>query len=116
MSGPADIRIPLVVRETLDAFATGLRQRFAARLRDLRLFGSYARGEAREDSDVDVLVVLDRVDREDDRHVTDLAADLIWELHGVVISPLVVSAPQLAEWKARERRLPLDIEREGLPL
>lgn len=116
MSRPVTERIPQAVRETLDAFAAGLRQRFGARLRDVRLFGSYARGEAHEDSDVDVLVLLDRVDRADDRCVTDLAADLIWQLHGVVIEPLVVSAERFAAWKARERLLPLDIEREGIPL
>jgi uncharacterized protein len=34
------------------------RERFGERLVDLRLFGSYARGDAGPDSDVDVLVLL----------------------------------------------------------
>jgi predicted nucleotidyltransferase len=33
-----------------------------ARLKGVYLFGSYARGEAGEESDVDVLIVLDRVE------------------------------------------------------
>ena len=48
--------------------------------------------------------------------MTDLAADLIWQVGGVVISPLVMSAAEFAEWKARERRAPLEIERDGIPL
>jgi predicted nucleotidyltransferase len=100
----------------LDAFLSGLHERFGSRLLGVRLFGSYARGEAHEDSDVDCLVLLDHVDRNDDRAVTDLTGDLTWQIGGAVISPLVMSLDQFNTWKASERRTPLDIEREGIPL
>jgi predicted nucleotidyltransferase len=86
------------------------------RLVALRLFGSYARGEAHEESDVDCLVLLDHVEPEDDRAITDLAGDLTWQIGGAVISPLIMSAAAFDAWKARERRTPLEIEREGIPL
>jgi predicted nucleotidyltransferase len=41
------------------------------------LFGSFARGDADEDSDVDLLVVLDRVD--DEWKEFDRLLDLTWE-------------------------------------
>lgn len=110
------LSLPPVVRENVDAFLDGLRARFGPRLLEVRLFGSYARGEAHEDSDVDCLVLLDHVDPVDDRAVTDLVGDLTWQIGGVVISPLVMSATEFEAWKARERRTPLDIEREGIPL
>lgn len=108
--------LPRIVRETLDAFCAGLRQRFGPRVVAIRLYGSYARGEAHEDSDVDVLVLLNQVDRTDERAVFDLAADLVWELHGVVISPMVMSFAEFEAWKASERRTPLEIDREGITL
>ena len=104
------------VEETLDAFVAGVRACFGQRVRSIRLFGSYARCDAHEESDVDCLVLLDRVDREDDRAVSDLAADLIWQLHGVVVSPMVLSEAEFEAWKERERRTPLEIEREGIAL
>ena len=110
------LRLPPMVRENLDAFLAGLRARFGLRLVSVRLFGSYARGEAHEDSDIDCLVLLDRVDPEDDRAVTDLAGDLTWQIGGVVISPLIMTDAAFEAWKARERRTALDIEREGVPL
>ena len=82
MGTEAGLRLPAVVDETLRAFVTGLRQRFGERLVSVRLFGSYARGEATADSDVDCLILLDRADRADDRAVTDLAADLMWQIGG----------------------------------
>ncbi len=112
----ASVRIPRTVEGTLDAFVAGVRGRFGARVAGIRLFGSYARGEAHEESDVDCLVLLDHVEREDDRAITDLSADLIWQLTGVVISPMVMSVDAFETWKARERATPLAIEREGIDL
>jgi predicted nucleotidyltransferase len=110
------VRLPATVDATLQAFLAGLRQRFGPRLVSGRLFGSYARGEATGESDVDCLVLLDRVDRDDERAITDLAADLTWQIAGVVISPLTMSVSDFEAWKALERRTPLEIEREGIPL
>jgi uncharacterized protein len=110
------LRLSPLVREHLETFLAALRTRFGPRLISVRLFGSYARGEAHADSDVDCLVLLDRVDPADDRAITDLAGDLTWQIGGVVISPLIMSKEAFDAWKARERRTPLEIEREGIPL
>ena len=82
MRSVARVRLPAAVDETVRAFVTGLRRRFGQRLVSVRLFGSYVRGHATADSDVDCLILLDRVDRADDRAVTDLAADLMWQIGG----------------------------------
>ena len=116
MGTVAAVRLPAVVDETLRAYVTGLRRRFGQRLVSIRLFGSYAREDATADSDVDCLVLLDRVDRADDRAITDLAADLVWQIGGVVISPLTMSAADFEAWKALERRAALEIERDGIAL
>ena len=58
-----------MVETTLDAFLAGVRERFGPRVAEIRLFGSYARGDATADSDVDCLVLLDQVDQDDDRAV-----------------------------------------------
>ena len=51
--------IPDKLRETL-RWATGrLREIYGPRLKRLVLFGSWARGDARPDSDVDLLVILE---------------------------------------------------------
>ncbi len=109
------VRLP-VVRETVDAFLAGLRERFGPRLAEVRIFGSYARGEAHEESDVDCLVLIEDLSADDSRAVTDLTGDLTWQVGGVVISPLVMSPAAFAAWTARERRTALEIEREGIPL
>jgi predicted nucleotidyltransferase len=112
----AGLRLPTLVDATLHAFVAGVRERFGTRVVAMRLFGSYARGDATEDSDVDCLVLLDPMDQDADRAITDLAADLTWQMGGVVVSPMTMSVAEFDAWKALERRTPLEIEREGIPL
>lgn len=78
-----------------------------------RLFGSYARGAAHDDSGHRLP---GHVATADDRAITDLTGDLTWQPGGVVISPLVMSAAQFEAWKGRERRAALESDREGIPL
>jgi predicted nucleotidyltransferase len=53
----------LDVQSVLGELKTGLRLVYGDRLRGIYLFGSYARGEADRESDLDILVVLDAFDR-----------------------------------------------------
>jgi predicted nucleotidyltransferase len=52
-------QIPPAIQETLQHASDALRRMYGPRLKRVILFGSYARGDARPDSDIDVLVVLE---------------------------------------------------------
>ena len=92
-----------------------LTSRFGADLLDVRLFGSYARGEADEDSDVDVFVLLRTAGWTERKAVLDIAGDLFAE-SGLLVSPTVFDWARYQEWRRQERPLVMDIEREGVPL
>jgi predicted nucleotidyltransferase len=49
------------IQSLMDELKKGLTALYGARLRGVYLYGSYARDEADRESDVDVMVVLDRV-------------------------------------------------------
>lgn len=104
------------VTSALERFRARLRARFGVRLREVTLFGSHARGTASEESDVDVLVVVDGLDEAEAREVSRLAyfvdAEPGHEWAGV--SPLAYSAERASELRAREKLLMADIARDGL--
>jgi type I restriction enzyme S subunit len=92
----------LAVTETLRGVLEGLRQGLARlygdHLKGLYVFGSYARGEATSDSDLDVLIVLDRVDDygEEIKRTSRLISSLSLEC-GISLSRVFVSQSQWAE-------------------
>lgn len=66
----------------------------------LVLFGTQARGDARQDSDWDLLILLDgeRISNEDFNAMAFLFVELGWTL-GVEVNPLIYT---YLEWKRRE--------------
>ena len=112
---PAATRRTAGPRAAAARFASALRARHGDALVDVRLFGSCARREMREHSDVDVAVVLERVDWRTRRDVIDLSAD-IGLAHDVLLSATVLDRETFEHWRRQERALVMDIERDGLPL
>lgn len=104
-----------MVDAALQDFAARVRARFGARLRELTLFGSRARGEAREDSDVDVLVVVDDLTGAEARELGYLSGDIL-TAHDVVLSPLALSTARMATLRERERLIAAEVARDGIPL
>jgi len=80
----------------LEKVADGLRAIYGERLRRLILFGSRARGDAQPDSDVDLLIVLDKIaNRWDERRRLDeLLGQRLLE-DGLVFSAIPISEKEL---------------------
>lgn len=90
-----------------------LRSRLQSRLRLLRLFGSYARFEATEDSDLDVAVVVDGLTIADRAAVLD-------EVHRIeqetdfFLSPFILSGERFDALIAQGDNVATDIATEGV--
>lgn len=93
-----------------------LANRFGERFRELRLFGSVARGEAGPDSDVDLLILLDAVRSHSDRTVAmDATADVSLE-HELPLECLVLGVGELARLRQLETALARALDEEGVRL
>ena len=100
------------IQQILSAYRAELLPRFGHRLRRLSVFGSWARGEATEDSDLDVAVVIDGLTGEEWKAALSSAADVEVQ-HDFPFSAFIVSSERF------ERLRPLrgiveDIERGSL--
>ena len=98
------------LQSLLYCLKTGLKSLYGPRLKGLYLYGSYARGEQKEDSDLDILVVLDRIEHyagEVD-HSGQLASDLSLK-YGVSISRVFVAEN---DWQQKQDSFFLDHVRQ----
>ena len=109
------VALPPSYQDSLDDYSARLRRRFGDRVRFVRLFGSWARGEATADSDIDVAAVIEGLTRDEWRAALSLAAEV--ELDGgEPLSVFAVSGERFDELLSRERRIAQDILAEGVPL
>ncbi len=90
-----------------------MRERLGARVRGIILFGSRARGDARVESDYDVVVVVDRRSPDVREALLKIEVDLM-DRHGSLVACLLRDE---REWAASQG-LPigLNVAREGVPL
>ena len=105
--------IEIIAQQTRDQIAV----LFPGEQIDMILYGSYARGEARDDSDIDLLFLVDS-SREaiaaKNWKVGEIAADLFMD-HEIMVSPIVENRDYFQE---RISLLPFfrNIDREGVKL
>jgi nucleotidyltransferase-like protein len=108
-------RVPVEVQRVVRAFHRRLCEHFGSRLCDVRLFGSYARGTANENSDVDVFVLLEELDYAGQRDVFRIAGGLFVDTH-LLLSPTVFGRSLYQAHLDQRRPLVSAIERQGLRL
>lgn len=107
--------LPQHLQDALHDFARRVRGSLGLRLQGLKLFGSWARGEARAQSDVDVWVLVDFFDATTRAAPFEAAQETFLE-HGVDLTATVMDEREWQHLRGRERRMARDIEREGLSL
>ena len=104
------------VRAIARRFAQDVREHFGGRTRRIVLFGSGARGDWTEDSDIDVLVLLDELSLADKNWLSRRACQSGLMENDVLLQPIYMPEERFLDLQDRERRLALDIQREGLEL
>jgi predicted nucleotidyltransferase len=100
------------IKKPIEEFKRAIEKLYGERLRDVVLYGSWARGEATEESDIDLLVVLEgkvvpglEIDRMIDI-ITDINLD-----HNVLISVYPISEENYATVNSP---ILLNVRKEGV--
>lgn len=103
----------MAIQEIIEEFKKEVRQLYGHQLKEVILYGSWARGDATQKSDIDLLIVLDKEvspGREIDRMV-DIFTDINLK-YGVLISAYPISQKDYATINSP---LLLNVRREGVP-
>jgi predicted nucleotidyltransferase len=102
-------------QQALSEYIEALRGRFGPHIERLLLYGSQARGDADEGSDIDLLVVTESGERRLKNEITDMAFDVMVK-HGLDIEPVVVSRDEWARMLAVPTSFAYTVNLEGRDL
>mgnify|MGYP002673103092 FL=1 len=109
--------MPAVTRNILIDFSEEVRKILGKSLRKIILYGSYARGDYTENSDIDLMILTTLTDNEIEKiesNIYDLAFDFLMD-YGVDISVVIKNEEQFNYWLGA---LPFynNVQREGVVL
>lgn len=108
--------VPIKIRKLLKKLKDGLHDIYGDKLKAVYLYGSYARGDYREGSDVDVMILLENYKNywSEQKKISQLASDISLE-YDLTISCIFIKETQW-ESATNERPLIYNIHKEGLPV
>lgn len=92
--------MPTIVSDVLYEYAQGIKKIYGIHLRKIILYGSYARGDYHESSDVDVLILVDLDDIRIKQKMSELA-EYTFEMElkcDLQLSPIVKNEEQFEYW------------------
>ena len=92
--------MPIFIRDVVQEFANSMKMLFGAKLSRIMVYGSYARGDYTDSSDVDVMILV-KIPEDQIRDYTDRVSDCAFEnlmKYGVDISPVVKNEANFNEW------------------
>jgi predicted nucleotidyltransferase len=108
-----DRKVPAHIRKLMKELKEGLLRIYGDQLKEIYLFGSYARGDYQPNSDVDVMIVLNNYEsygREIDR-TGELTSSLSLK-YGISISRVVMKE---SRWRTSDSPLLRNIRMDGIP-
>ena len=107
------------INSILEEFIEGAKNILGNRMKKIILYGSYARGDYKKDSDIDIMILTDLKDDEISEYrdkIWDYAYDIEWDNNfDFTLSPLIKNIDKFNYWL---EGLPfyMNIQKEGVVL
>jgi predicted nucleotidyltransferase len=107
-------KVPARIRKLMKELKEGLVQIYGDKLKAVYLYGSYARGDYRDGSDVDVMILLNKYNKtywDEIERTGELISNISLEYNAHVSRILMTEE----KWKRSDTPLLKNIHREGQP-
>ncbi len=109
--------MPQALNEMLKRYVDDVRGLYGSRLKAVILYGSYARGDFRPDSDIDIMILVDLADeeiRKKGHRLSDITFDYNFD-YDLEIMPIVKNLEHFNKW-IQSYPFYYNIKKEGVEL
>ena len=111
--------VPINIKDIIDEFIENVNKILENRVKKIILYGSYARGDYNNSSDIDIMILTDLQDEELIQYrdkVWDFAYDVEWENNfDITLSPLVKNIDRFNYW-LNAMPFYMNVQKEGVVL
>ena len=109
--------MPIITRNLLEQYTEILKKIYGKHLKTVILYGSYARGDYREDSDIDIMILLDLSDMDIKQYRHELSGETFdFNMdHDLDIKPIAKSQQHFQNW-VEAYPFYANVEKEGVKL
>ena len=111
----SDMQIQEEYQEAVKEFVRRAREKYEDKIDSIILFGSVAREEAKEDSDIDILVVVNERDIEDMKEINGIAFEVSMEF-SQSISPKIYAVNEIVNRLEIGAPFINEVLKDGVPL
>lgn len=111
------VDMPQTMQSLIEKYVSEIQKIYGEHLRRILLYGSYARGDFKPDSDVDIMILLDISDMEikNYRHqLSDMTFDFNMD-HDMDIKPIAKSEEHFVKW-VKNYPFYANVNKEGVVL
>jgi predicted nucleotidyltransferase len=112
---PAILKNPMNKETILQQFLSSVKKKYSDKTKEIILFGSFARKEAAEESDIDVLVITGSNRFEMQKNLSEITVEILLRT-GVYISAKAVSVEEYSFMKKINTGFYQNIAREGVAI
>ena len=109
--------MPVTIQILLEDYLKELRKIYGLHLKSVILYGSYARGDFTQESDVDIMILVDLTEEEMDQYSDELAeVGFDYNVaHGIWMMPVVKNQDHFRRW-AKASPFYENVQKEGVKL
>lgn len=113
------LQVPTKINTVIQDFIKGVNEILGDRAKKIILYGSYARGDYRENSDIDIMILTDLTDEEIIKFrdkILDYTYDLEWDNNfDIMLSPLIKNIDKFNYW-LEAMPFYMNVQKEGVIL
>jgi predicted nucleotidyltransferase len=102
-------------QKAIKIFKDNLEKKFGDQVKKVILFGSVTKGEVTRESDIDILVVMDKINEKTEKEIFNIAFEAGRAIRTIIV-PIILSSASYMDMLKERYPFIMNVEKEGVAI